>query len=199
MPDRTTDIQICRGLPEHYRRRAAEIYYEAFARKVGAITGDRQHSIAILEKAIEPGLVIAALGPLGMAGLAGLQHEGRRFIQWKLAYFVQEYGWLRGSLQALALSFDRQPWREGQLLLDALAVAASARGQGVGTLLLHAVFEFAREHGYRSVRLDVVDTNPDARRLYEQLGFAPTHIHPYPYLRRWMGFSAATTMVKCLA
>ncbi len=193
------DIQIRHSLPESYRRRAAEIYYEAFARKVGAITGDRQHSVAILEKAIEPGLVIAALGPMDVVGLAGLQHEGRRFIQWKPAHFVQEYGWLRGSLQALALSFDRQPWREGQLLLDALAVAASARGQGIGTLLLHAVFQFAREHGYRSVRLDVVDTNPDARRLYERLGFAPTQIHPYPYLRHWMGFSAATTMVKDLA
>jgi len=198
MQSQASSIEVCQGLPERYRRRAAEIYYEAFARKLGTITGDQQHSIAMLEKAIEPGLVIAALGPLGMAGLAGLQHEGRRFIQWKPAYFVQEYGWLRGSLQALALSFDRQLWREGQLLLDALAVAASARGQGVGTLLLHAVFEFAREHGYRSVRLDVVDTNPDARRLYERLGFAPTHTHHYPYLR-WMGFSAVTTMVKCLA
>lgn len=64
---------------------------------------------------------------------------------------------------------------------------------------IHAVFDFARKRGMRAVRLDVVDTNPDARRLYERLGFAPVRTRRCPYLFRRMGFSAFTTMVEEIA
>jgi ribosomal protein S18 acetylase RimI-like enzyme len=70
------------------------------------------------------------------------------------------------------------------------------RGKGIGTRLLESVFDFARTEGFSSVRLDVVDTNPGARRLYERMGFVPVKTGHYPYLRRVMGFSAGTTMIR---
>ena len=78
-------------------------------------------------------------------------------------------------------------------------VHPAMRGKGIGTRLLEAVFDFARAKGFGSVRLQVVDTNPDARRLYERMGFVATATHRHPYLRRMMGFSAVTTMVKELS
>jgi GNAT superfamily N-acetyltransferase len=192
------DVEIHCGLPESHRRRAAEILYDAFSMKYGPLTGGREHGLAIVQRALEPDLIIVALRQAEIVGLAGLQHEGRRFLNWKWSYFADEFGRLRGFLRAMMMRFDYEPQHKGQLLLDALAVDVSMRGKGIGLLLLQAVFEFARANGYRSVRLGVVDTNPDARRLYERLGFVPTHTHHYPYLRRLMGFSAATTMVKRL-
>jgi ribosomal protein S18 acetylase RimI-like enzyme len=79
--------------------------------------------------------------------------------------------------------------------MDGIVVHPAARGQGVGTLLLHALFDIAQQQQMRTVRLDVVDTNPAARRLYERLGFVAVKSRRYPLLRTIFGFSASTTMI----
>lgn len=89
--------------------------------------------------------------------------------------------------------------RKGELWIDSIVVCPSMRGKGVGTRLLQAVFELARAEGFGLVGLEVVDTNPGAHRLYERMGFVSTETHKLPYLRRVMGFSASTTMVKEIA
>lgn len=52
----------------------------------------------------------------------------------------------------------------------AIAVHESERGRGIGTLLLHALAERAREAGLTRLSLSV-DTDNPARRLYERLGY----------------------------
>jgi ribosomal protein S18 acetylase RimI-like enzyme len=60
--------------------------------------------------------------------------------------------------------------------LYGLWVAPQARGTGVGVALVGSVITWARAAGYRSVRLDVADTNAHAVRLYERMGFVPTGV-----------------------
>jgi len=55
--------------------------------------------------------------------------------------------------------------------VEELAVAPEWRGRGVGTVLMAAVFEWARGKGALSVALDHFHTNEGAHRLYERLGF----------------------------
>ena len=83
--------------------------------------------------------------------------------------------------------------------MDGIAVRADQRGQGIGTRLLCGIFDFASTQHFQSIRLDVVDTNPRARQLYERVGFVPTQTHAYPFLHRIVGFSRVTTMVKMLS
>ncbi len=52
-----------------------------------------------------------------------------------------------------------------------MAVVPGWRGQGVGTELLTAVLERARQRGDRAVSLSVEDGNDVARRMYERVGF----------------------------
>lgn len=47
----------------------------------------------------------------------------------------------------------------------------------------------------QGVRLEVVDSNAGARRLYERVGFVGIKTAVYPYLHS-LGFTAVTTMVK---
>lgn len=54
-----------------------------------------------------------------------------------------------------------------------IALAASARGQGIGTALLQALIAHARTEGYRALSLSVQAQNW-ATHLYERLGFTET-------------------------
>jgi len=55
-----------------------------------------------------------------------------------------------------------------------LAVTTDYRGQGVGTLLLDAVAQRAKELGCCRVTLEVDTDNPGAKKLYDRSGFVKT-------------------------
>jgi GNAT superfamily N-acetyltransferase len=57
--------------------------------------------------------------------------------------------------------------------LQSLAVLDGARGAGVGTALLRAVYARLRELGIEELAIGVLATNAAARRLYEREGFRP--------------------------
>ncbi len=189
------DLTIRLGLPEDQRRRAAEIFYAAFAPKFRFLM-DRERGVAILESVFDPGCAIVALIGGQVVGIAGFNQGRRRLTRWAYGPFIRAFGLPRGLIKGTLIRFDHRVQTPGQLLMDGLAVDAAYRGQGIGTALLEAVCAYAREHGYTSVRLDVVDTNPRARALYERFGFAPTRTHNVEVARRFIGFGRYTTMVK---
>lgn len=57
-------------------------------------------------------------------------------------------------------------------IMDIL-VTESHRGQGFGTALMIAAKAWAKEQGCSFINLDVLINNPDAIRLYKNLGFVP--------------------------
>jgi ribosomal protein S18 acetylase RimI-like enzyme len=189
-------VEIRLGLPAVYRHQAASLCYETFRPKFEPILDSPEHGIAILEAGLKSDLILMAVQQDRLAGVVGLEYDGHYFFDLKRAAFVREFGWLRGLIKMILLIPFARHHHEGDLTIGAIAVHASGRGQGVGTQLLQAVFDYAREKGFHSVSLEVVDTNPGARRLYERLGFVATKTRQYPFLRQIMGFSAATTMFK---
>lgn len=68
--------------------------------------------------------------------------------------------------------------------MDGIAVKQDMRGKGIGTKLLDELKQYARDNGFSSIRLDVIDTNPAARRLYERQGFVLTRTGYFGYLRK---------------
>ncbi len=191
-------IELRSGMPEEFRREVAEIVYEAFQRKFVLIIGAPEHAVAILEKGIDPAMAIVAVSQGRPVGVAGLQYDGRNFITPQRSEFVRQFGVLSGTARFVMFELFVQSYYQTDMYIDILAVAPDMRGKGVGTRLLGAVFQTAREKGFKSVSLEVVDTNPGARRLYERLGFAAKRTYPYPYLRGLAGFSASIKMVKPL-
>lgn len=79
--------------------------------------------------------------------------------------------------------------------MDGIVVSDAARGQGIGTRLLAAIKDEALARGCTSVRLDVIDSNPRARALYEREGFVAGHRSDLGPLRHLFGFRSATEMV----
>lgn len=59
----------------------------------------------------------------------------------------------------------------GTFYVNALAVRAGLRGQGIGTQLLRAAEDRAAAAGARTMSIQVFSQNQDAVRLYERLGY----------------------------
>jgi GNAT superfamily N-acetyltransferase len=95
--------------------------------------------------------------------------EGRRVL---LGAFVD--GRLVGTVQVILALPPNQPHR-GEIAK--LLVHRSARGRGVGALLMDRADEEARAEGKSLLVLDAV-TGGDAERLYERLGWSRVGVIP---------------------
>jgi ribosomal protein S18 acetylase RimI-like enzyme len=62
----------------------------------------------------------------------------------------------------------------GEPLLVAMWLAPAARGTGLAEALLRAAEKWCVEHHLSRLRLDVVEDNQRAIRLYERLGYLST-------------------------
>jgi GNAT superfamily N-acetyltransferase len=74
------------------------------------------------------------------------------------------------------VTFELTDWRDGVLWwFQSVYVAEPFRGQGVFKALFQHIAELARTHpDVRGLRLYVEQDNARARRVYEQLGLAPS-------------------------
>jgi len=68
-------------------------------------------------------------------------------------------------------------------LLDELFVLPACRGEGVGRMLLQAVFEECRARRFGAIRLEVEHENERAYAVYRKLGFEP---HSRHLMTRWL-------------
>lgn len=58
-----------------------------------------------------------------------------------------------------------------EIYLGWIGIDESARGKGYATEILKASAEYGKANGKKRMVLDVPDTSPDARHIYEKLGF----------------------------
>lgn len=189
------DATIQQGFDDVQREVAADLYDAAFGAKLCIAIPDTQCRLAVLRQGFEPSSSFVAMSGGRVVGIAGFKTAQGAFTGGITFGLLKRVLGLAGALRAgVVLSlFDRACVR-GQLLMDGIAVSPSMRGSGIGTRLLHRLIEHAREQGYRSIRLDVIDTNPAARRLYERVGFKAIKTERFAELKWLLGFEAATQM-----
>ncbi|MDY0872255.1 GNAT family N-acetyltransferase [Dongia rigui] len=88
----------------------------------------------------------------------------------RLIVAADESGAILGYMHVKPTLDDVRGCESGYLSI--IAVAESAVGQGVGSMLMKAAEDWARGHGYPSLLLDVFASNATARRFYARAGFA---------------------------
>lgn len=185
---------VRRGIPEGVEGRVAALYWEAFGRKLAPALDPPETGRAFIAAHLHRDRGVVALVDGRVVGVAGYRLGDRALTGGGVKDVLSAYGPFRGLPRLVVLAlFERTP-AAGELVMDGIAVDAAHRGEGIGTLLLGEIASLAAENGCRRIRLDVIDTNPRARALYERHGFTARHTEHTPYLRRLMGFGAVTTM-----
>lgn len=185
------------GVPSRLHSDAAALYWQAFGDKLGRVMGPDAKALQFLCRVIRPDHAIVALSQQGdLLGLAGFKTPQGSFAGGEPADLRAVYGRIGSAWRIPLLAQLSRDIDNARFLLDGLCVAQEARGQGIGTALLHEVEAEAVRRGYAQVRLDVVDTNVRAQALYQRLGFHVDHAQNIGALRHVFGFRSATVMVK---
>src|SRR5512145_199237 len=142
-------LEILPGLPESLRAQAGRIYYEAFRRKLQQLVGKPAETLRILTAGLNLKLAFGAFADGKLLGLAGLHSRAGIFSQVALRESLRQLGPGRGPYAWAILNLFGQGAKcpPGHLRIAALAIEPAARGQGLGSRLLEAIFEKARLEG----------------------------------------------------
>lgn len=191
------DIRLLAGLPRAAQAEAAELYWAAFAGKLGRLLGPEGRALALLDRAMRPDHALVAVTQAGrVVAVAGFRSPRGSFVALTRAHLLAVYGGFGGSWRSAALGWLGREVDNARFLVDGLAVAEEWRGRGLGSALIEALAAEARVRGYGSLRLDVADHNERARALYERLGFDPAGHHRLWVMARLFGMTGSTVMER---
>lgn len=193
--DKTKDIIITEKISQNQLNQAVDIYYFAFQRKIRALIKLTEKALAIYKKALNPDRGLFALSNHSVVGVTGLHYDNKNFMEIKYKYIREHFNPIQSYFIYFINKIMSPKLEPGVLRIDSIAVAENARGQGIGSLLIKKVFEFAKEKGFKKIVLEVVDTNPKAKKLYERLGFKEKKIVKYYFTKRVAGFSSESIMI----
>ena len=195
MQDRQT-FSIHHGIEDGHIDKALDLFWQAFRQKLAPVLKPEDKALQFLRRVVDPAHAISAVSSDGdLLGIAGFKTPAGAFIGGKLSDICAIYGAWGGLWRGVLIDILERDLSEGGLLMDGIFVDPDARRKGVGTALLDAIAREARARDLAQVRLDVIDTNPRARALYERCGFVAGEVQELGLLRHLFGFRTATTMM----
>jgi ribosomal protein S18 acetylase RimI-like enzyme len=173
---------------------ATRIYCEALTQKLAPFFGTAAGAAEFLTPHLRADRAVTAILDGRIAGVSGYHLDGAGLFEPRFAHFRARFGLGGATWRVFGLSLLEKEEATDTLAMDGIAVAGHARGQGIGTALLASVAGIARAAGKKLVRLDVIDTNPRARALYERFGFKASGTRDLGPFRHIFGFRTATSM-----
>lgn len=190
------DFTITKGFTPHERQQIAALYWEAFGAKLHYVLGPRPKALRFITDQLSSDFALVARGTeSGILGVAGFKTAEGALIGGELSDLARVYGWLSTLWRGPLLGMVERDVAADVLLMDGICVSAEARGLGLGTALLRAIKDEATAQGLSSVRLDVIDTNPRARALYEREGFKEIGQENLGPLSHVFGFKSSIKML----
>lgn len=190
-------MTVTRGFSDKERPIVAGLYWAAFGGKLGRVMGPKRRAVAFIEDVLDPTHAIVARDEAGaLLGVVGFKTYQSALVGGTWRDLMRHYGAFGSLWRLVCLSLLERDSENRRFLMDGIFVSDDARGRGLGTALLSAVYDEARARGFDEIRLDVIDTNTRARALYEREGFEARGEHNLGLLRHLFGFDRATTMIR---
>ena len=128
----SNSIEYRVGIPASSRRRAAELYKDAFHQKFFPVVKSQEKMVEILTESIKPEYAVAAFEGESLVGLAGFHHSGSSFTGGGNAYgLIKRLGLFKGlwAIFVFGILYERKAG-PGELLMDGIVVDPSMRSKG---------------------------------------------------------------------
>lgn len=200
-----TNIEITNVIRSSQTEELARMIYRAFQKKhmnLWIHNKSEAQAIEFLKKGLNYNQAIYAVKNGEILGVVGLNTGGsRKFFSFNFHAFSSAFGpfgalW-RYCKYKIELFFH-MPLSKDTVKIDPIVVSENARGMGIGSKLLEAVYRYAVDNKKKSVVLEVVDTNPQAKKLYEKQGFVTIKTLNLGFLTEQAGFSKLYYMARAL-
>lgn len=189
-------IEIIDHLPETHITAGVRLYYTGLEAKLEPVFGPLVTALAVLPASIHPSRCLVALSNGLLGGILGLHDQRGSFLEPSYGTMVRHYGQIAGTFRTMLLMLLDHKVPPGDLYLDGIAVDPSQQGRGIGTALINAFEHRARDNGFATVSLEVIDSNPRARQLYARLGYREVATHSMGPFSRLFGFRTTCRMSK---
>lgn len=185
------------GFDDSERAQVAAMYWAAFGQKLGRVMGPAPRALAFIEDVLDPTHALCARDNIGtLLGVVGFKTYDSALVGGSWRDLARHYGWFGSTWRIMLLALLERDSENQRFLMDGIFVSDAAQGKGVGTALLDGICAEAAARGYTEVRLDVIDSNPRARALYDREGFVAGGVQRLGLLRHVFGFESATTMIR---
>ncbi len=201
----SNNIIITNIIKEEHKKEVARLYFQAFLLKFNYLwlfTKSEEKAIIVLRKSIPYKEGLYAVSDNKVLGFVGLEKGTDFYTALSFEGFTEAFGLFGAVWRYLAYGIFRLfhgRAKEGTIHIDPIVVSDEARGMGIGTKLLEAVFDMAKRMKKKKVVLEVVDTNPMAKKLYERVGFRVVRIEDVAFFTRRAGFDKIFHMEKLIS
>ena len=196
---RMNEVRILHSLEEQHVHSAIAIFYEAFAEKFHIGFSNAEQVYRLFHDSLNRDNCIVALQGHELLGILTYQTTQVEFFHLRVGALLGRFWPWRALRMALNLVLLDESAKPNEFIVSSISVSEQSRGLGVGTRLMNAAEELARESGKNLMSLGVVGQNKDARRLYERLGYRVTATSRGRLIRWVTGDSVVHRMEKSLA
>lgn len=180
-------VSLAASLGESARPDISDIFVEGFFQWLQFFSRDK----AILKRALAHmfnlDVFYVALYAGKVAGMAACTAAAVPCVQLQKSELTRHLGFLKGRIAYAVLKkeFEEKPYpfaiSPGMGLVEFVATAPDYRGKGVAGSIIRHIFDVTPFSEYA---LEVADTNTNAVRLYEKLGFSEFMRIPQKHSKR---------------
>ena len=169
--NKDSKINIYKGLPKKHIGSVTDLLLSELGEKFIPILGEKEKAKQLLELSINQENCFFVERDSKLLGFLAFQINNTVFVNSSLSTIISIYGVISGTIKAIDLKMLEHKTNSSEIHIEAIVVSKQARGLGIGTKLIDTIFQFANQKGYKTITLEVIDTNPRAKDLYKRLGF----------------------------
>lgn len=160
---------------------------------------DEKKIFAYLLKNLNYPNVICAVSKGKIAGVLGVKNINDSCVNYNKSNFIETFGYFNGYYKYLKnklTSFFESTPKEDETVIEMISVSSEFRSKGIGSFLINQIFTIEKKKKKYKILLEVVNTNPRAKSLYEKLGFQVKKKIYFGFLTCSSGFTSVEYMFK---
>jgi ribosomal protein S18 acetylase RimI-like enzyme len=156
------------------RMKISEIFVDGFYQWLNYFSKDKGKLVKAFEHMFNPEVFYIAVIDDDIAGIAACTDGKIPSVRLDSKKLKKHLGLIMGTITYFILKkeFEEKQYpfeiEKGMGMVEFVATASKYRGQGVATLIINDIFHITP---YETYVLEVADTNTNAVKLYEKLGF----------------------------